>query len=682
VIVTVEAPVLNGLNLAMVEFNGTPYGNGTQLPPLHSGVNYSFEAVNILPGYAASHWEVTNGTIFQTAAGSATVSFGCATIPCPAVNLSLSLASLNHTLVSGEVYAYKTITAFAATFTVPQLSWWKSAKQPNPPPGATEVVDWGVGLGGVLEIPTFAVGLQMLLTHTPQGAFVPSYQAFWTTSIANYSGRTNFTANSQTLARPGDTISVSVNFSHPCTTEPTVYISDLTAGSGLWAYHATLANCFGPGFSAGTAEWMAWHPNGSTNSFSPSYTRGSFSKLTLNGGPVYPMFPFPCSPLGLCVPATPPAVSFSQWLNAGAGWNESLSGGSLQGILGPAFFIPRALALANVQIAILPFNLSNELHPLEVEINGTFYSNGATAHLANITTYLLSVLGSYQVTNNHIGFAEWGSTAGSLSNPQSPYSTLTIAQPGTLEALTVDVDDNWAGYVEATTFSERVSVGAQFAIPQTSYNITQNASGYKQVLGFWVGVGGYVGPLWQAGIQMAYSQAGVLTVRPWYEYVGPSGGPLVFGPAAYGMHAGDLLMMNVSACGPQKCGAWADNWSIIDLNQRPYQGQPSGTGPHENWSGTWAGSTVVDTNSTEWIAESPGATCASPKSATCVLPVLTTPADFADLWVNSVPVSLFGPFQLAQAVYFYPTSPSTGFVQFLLPSIEASQLATSFTIQE
>jgi peptidase A4-like protein len=682
VTVVVVTPVLNGIGLASVEFNGSTYPNGSQFPPLRSGVNYTFSAVGISLGYTLDHWEVTSGSIVSESNNRTTISFGCLSIPCPQVNLSLSLASLNRGLLSGEAYAVRAVKSFAATFSVPQLSWWKTSKRAQPPPGATEVVDWGVGLGGILGAPTVAVGLQMLLTSNGRGGYTASYQAFSSSSIANYSGRTNFTTNSQSLATLGDTISASANFTPACPTDPTVYISDLNLRSGRWSYQATLANCRGPTFSAGTAEWIAWHPLGSTSLFSPSYNNGNFSQLALNGKPVYPTVPYLCLPLLLCLPATPPAVSFTQWLNAGAGWNESLSGGSVQGLLGPTYFLPKVMTLANVSIEIYPYNRSSESNPLEIEINGSFYPNGAIAHLPNATTLWLSDLAEYQINGYRIGFEEWGTTAGNLSNPHLLYSTLTVSQPGALEALTVDVDTNWAGYVDAVNNSTKLSVGTQFTVPQSIYNSSANASGYEQAIGFWVGIGGDVGPLWQAGIQLNYSPSGVLTLRPWYEYVGPKGGPVVFGPLAYIVQTGNLMDLNVSVCGPPRCGSWYDNWSIVDLNQPKYSGQPLGSGPHENWSGTWPGSTVVDTRTAEWIAESPGATCPSPQSPNCVLPILTMPVNFTGIWVNHEPVNLFGPFQLTQAIYGYPARPSGSFEQFLIPSAEVSQAATSITIQE
>lgn len=684
-----------GASLASVEFNGTFYTNGSQVSPLVAGYPYTFSATNISQGYALDHWGIDNGTM-SNEFGPTNVVTLCSSPPCSHVVLALNLASDDHSLIGGDAYSANAVSSITATFSVPAIAWWKVPRSPNPQTGSVESVDWGVGIGGVSAPSAIVVGLQLNLTVTNNSGILgysSSIVPFWSTSIHNAAGQSFFKLSAGQNVSPGDQIDLGVEplgscqGAPPwwnCTSGPSVEISDLAPHAGKsWSF-STAPNL--P--AAVTGEWMAWHPQGVSGSLAPSYTKGNFSNLTLNGANVYPTgltLPNNCAPFPQCTPTSPPSVSYTEWLGTSSGWNESLTPGNLSWFyLHPSGhlsyqYAPAVSTLANVLIYILPFNASNELHPLQVSVGNALLGNGAQTQLTYATYAPLNAIG-YHMTNLRVTFAKWGTTAGTLANPLAQETTLLVSQPGALEALMLAIGPSWSGYANATQYRTTTSAAGEFVVPQTSYNMSVNASGKLQEIGIWVGLGGYVGALWQAGIILNYSTAGVLTFHTFYEYVGPKGGgPFVIGPAAYVITFGDTIVVTVSTCPAPRCSGGKDTWSVVDLSKPPYPGQPSGSGSFENWSGSLAGY-PVDTNTTEWVAESPSGTCGIQPQ--CILPALSTSITFSQLWVDALPQVLFGPYQAQEAFDIHPINQTASFTQRLVPVFLCSPSSTSFSIRE
>jgi len=251
-----------GVYLAGIEFNGTVLSNGTQLTSLAAGYPYTFSVVDIKSGYNFEGWEVTNGTIGNQT-GSPTAIVFCVTVTqACSVNLSVSVVSQVHSEFSGEVYSSNKVNSMAATFTVPSLGWWKPPGSANPTPGATELVNWGVALGGINGASAVEIGLQIEYAAVT-GGFQAHYQPFWSTNLdtSSWSQQSNFSlSNGQTVAT-GDTISVSVN-TQGCAgnkVQPSVLIKDWNPLTGIthWAFNAT-SSCGGSPFTTG--EWMVWTP--------------------------------------------------------------------------------------------------------------------------------------------------------------------------------------------------------------------------------------------------------------------------------------------------------------------------------------------------------------------------------------------------------------------------------------
>jgi peptidase A4-like protein len=713
------------VSLALVQFNGTLYPNGSVLPPLITGYNYTFAAVDLAQGYDMGQWALSSGGITGgISSASTTIYFGCVPYipPCPGVNLSLSVAARDHSLMSGNAYHASVVRSMSATFTVPSLTWFFLKTNRTPPPAnASQLADWGIGLGGVISSPAIVVGLQLNWTSQGGNRFTAVYTPFWSTSIKSRVGQLNFA--SSVKAAPGDVVGVSLTTS-TCAGQVVIQIYDLSLRNP-WTYGTTYGSCPGS-FLASTGQWMVWNPLNASGTLSPIYQFGEFTNLDFSGQPVYATSRTPgnlCSPWTACAPPRFPPVVFSQWANAKGGWNESLTQGSFSYVNYNATFLPAVSTLANVAVSIFPYDLVQASDSLQVLVDGGLYTNGEStnlpiAALAPINATPLPAIGN----GLSLYFAQWNTTAGIVTSASAQATTLNVSQPGRLEGLTRGIGPAWGGYVNATDYRTTHSVSGTFNVPLTQFNytalnrslhnLTGPLAGYPwEDLSLWVGLGGSIavkfggakGPyLWQAGIDISYSNNStqphgfppVLAITPWYEYIAPSclnsgGCPTVTGPSTYRISPGNVINATVSVCGPPSCSSWSDSWTIVDFNQQPYPGQPIGNGPFENWSGTLSGNLPVDTNTSEWIAEAESSPACNQYASgllitqTCILPTVENgnySLSFSNLWINRKPVDLFGPFQLADANHLHPGKPT--YIQLLIAAPEVGKSISSFWIRE
>lgn len=673
VTVVVQIPIgAGGVSLAQVNFNGTLYANGSTLPPLSSGVNYTFSAVSINPGYSFDHWSVSNGTIGSLSSSTSTVMIGCISIPCPTVNLSITLDANDHSLVSGQVFEANAVYSMSASFTVPKLTWWNANHSSDSIPGAYEIVNWGVGLGGILSASTVVAGVQLNNTTTTSG-YTVTRKPFWSTTFTT-SGQTIVTLAGNPTVNAGDTISVQLGgASFGCTSgQVSLAITDLNTNGGY-------TGCVTAPVSPKTGQWMVWDPKSAMDKFAPGYTNHgwNFANLTFNGRLVTPTFrypPGPCTPLPGCMVLYFTPVIYSQWIYAGAGWNESLDSAPYDFIFtaGHSTYIglhfqPFVSTLANLRIAIDPINELNVSRSLGVWVNGSsnmLHQNGDVVPLAYGTSYTLGITGLYGgcfylhgncVQQVNDSFLRWATSSnGSLSNATNPRTTFAMGSPGLLESLTFLHVINWAGYVDGTDSRATSSAGGKFVIPSTSWNNTNWVNGGSPHLGewfsIWVGLGGAGNrSLWQAGVQVTYNNSSSsVRLVPWWEYYSWNNMPNPVLNYSFVANPGDSILVNVSVSGGR------DSWSITDLNN------------NQHWSGSISSTTYpVDLSSAEWVAEEPNSG---------FIPNFS-PVAFTELLVNGRALHMLGSYQIDEG---WTSEPNV----FMSPSVVYSPQATGFNISE
>lgn len=129
VTVNVEIPTsVAGASLAMVRFNGTLYANGSTLPQLISGYNYTFSVVDIAVGYSLDHWADSNATIIGANNQTAVIVFCRSSLgqwfSCGTTTLALELAAADHSVFSGQAFEATAVHSISTSFVVPSPTWY------------------------------------------------------------------------------------------------------------------------------------------------------------------------------------------------------------------------------------------------------------------------------------------------------------------------------------------------------------------------------------------------------------------------------------------------------------------------------------------------------------------------------------------------------------------------------
>lgn len=620
--VTILVPVnQQGQSMAEVALSGMDYSNGSILPPLVPGIEYRFSAVNIMTDYSFGQWYASSGIVSNPSGSITNISIICKVVypspNCAPVTITIYLIKLGNSFFSGYLGQSRSVSEINATFQLPSLvSEWSHEG------GSTskrEVVDWGVGIGGINNPSALTVGIQIVETEKSSGYSTQTYQPFWSTTL-NGSAQTNFTVNSNQIF-PGDEISAKIVKSSPsrCPLPFELFLFDMTYHGGTnWTAYA----CVNGPLSASTGEWMAWDPLVYSGVFAPQYSQGSFSGLTLDGASFEGLVPM---------------VSATQWVNAGSGWNESLNPGAMIQLpismgLYPQSFQPYVSTVVNVAVAVFPYNASNSSNPLHILIDGHNYYNGDEAKLTLGATYSIAYSGTYKIGHAFlVEFTQWGTNAGSLGSASSNRTTLNITGSGILEALMSAFNTAWAGYVSAANNRTTTSASGDFVIPATHYQASKLVP--PETVGFWVGLGGdnnvtlngNTGSLWQAGIQIQYvNNSSVASIVPWHEFVSVQhAGAIHYDPNPFLVTQGNVIKVTVSISGGPSC-LNQDCWSIENLNNS------------QNWSGAIF-AYPIDTSTVEWIVEDPGGGTIEP-------PLFQT-INFTLLAVDQKAVSMLGPFQ-------------------------------------
>jgi len=668
--VTVLTPVgSNGQSLVEVALNGTAHANGSVLPDMIAGYDYTFSAVDINANYSFDQWYVNYGTIVTNSSPTSPIIPSCyiQSGSCAPVYLTGTLfASSYHNLMSGYIDQAKYVSEVNATFKIPTSDTLWTIQNHPAPNGTREIVNWGIGIGGI------TTGSKVLVV----GVFLSTYQAFWATSMTGIlpSVQTNFTKT----PLPGDIVTVGI------TGRPgsvwAISISDLNSHNS-WNQN----NLYSGSVGTTTGEWGTWDPLASSKVLALNYSfgtgKGRFSNLTFNGAVVH----VPMQWSGQLSYIMFPLVSFSQWMGAGGGWNESLNPGflfSMAFAVDSGYFDPGVLSLARLQIDT--FDLD---HFLGVVINGTLYYNGAAPNLQPDIIYDINLNG----TNSSDQFVRWGTSAGIIGNTGRQSTTLDLTTPGNLEGLTLEKNNFWAGYLEATNssyFSGPTgpvwefpnSAAGEFRVPNSSFN---GSPGLKtpEVASIWVGLSGYNVPLiWQAGITIQYNTSGSQAwIFPWYEWINISSnlGP-VRGPRAFTIAAGNRIVVTISVSGGANC-TWIHEacWTIADLDQGRYLGQTN-PAPYEVWNGSISTTTyplVGPLTGPEWIVESPWG--CNGISYRCAMPQIS-PVNFSYVSVNGTQVYILGPYLAEEAVYNLPNS----LTQYLTPSTFCGPEDPGFDVSE
>lgn len=604
------------MSLAQVRFNGSLCVNGSTLPQLITGYNYSFSAVLIASGYVFEQWAVSSGGISGSISSTTgKVYFGCILVSgqtCATVNLSLALESSNHSLMSGQAYHASFVHSMSASFTVPALNWYSNPSQHSPPPnGKYEIVDWGVGLGGLLDSSTVVVGLQVYFNSTQtQGIFTSTYFPFWSTSFEGTASEVHF-APSKTVAQ-GDTINVSIGevVAFNCGLIPHVSVSDINQ---KWSFGTNYNTCPSPPVYH-SGEWMAWDPLNGSGILSPSYTGEKFTNLTFNTNAVYPVWRglfYPCGPAlywPLCLPSVTPHVNFVQWAIAGKGWNESLNPGNITYLTGGnAALEPLISTLANVQVFVFRYNpISNQTYnDFFVLLNGVSYADYHSGNLPWNANSSLGLTGAYTFLNQSqtfsAGFDKWGTTNGTLGNASQQNTSLDVNGPGMLEALILGVYPTWSGYMEAVNQPGNATnvslIAGRFIAPTLTYNHTFSGS---EILNVVVGLGGFAFNNTQgvklthhndtgfasAGLNATIRSNGVVSYTPTFTFVSQSGGRSFTPSWSFNASHGDTILASVAVVGAPGCtGAKVVAcWSVADLNRLRNSSQ-NNSDSFENWSG-------------------------------------------------------------------------------------------------
>lgn len=696
VTVSIEIPTnAAGASLAMVRFNGTLYANGSTLPQLISGYNYTFSVVDIAAGYSLDHWADNNATIIGANNQTAVIVFCRSSLgqwfSCGTTTLALELAAADHSVFSGQAFEATAVHSISTSFVVPTPTWYQlPGNVTNPLAGRYQLVDWGVGFGGVSGSAALVAGLQINFTSLGQGKFNPIFTPFYSTSTKSLGGQTSLPLSAGKKAAVGDTINVSMttqNCSNPRLGLVAIQFFDVTNHGSASAY----GSC--PGSSVPTTgEWMVWDPLNGSGVLSPSYRNGLFTNLTFNGKLLYPRL-LSSPPLG-CQLLAPPylnwcpspssgPVNFVEWANAASGWNESLNPGLVTyptGIHGGALY-PFVATLANVLADIYPTYFGNTSREMELMVNGELLPNGVVTLLQYGAFASLNVSGDHSGSGYTQAFVKWGTSAGNLTNSSRQGTTINISQPGRLEALIQIVGSvgsflpGSAGYSN-TSLAHINNLTARFLLPQTTFNASTASPHHPEILQIGVGML-TLGEAWMAGLQIQYSNSTSIRVSTFYELAGRGG---TFGTGYFVATAGDQIVVNITSANITACGSAQQLcWTISDLSHLNLSNQTGASHHFEEWTGGTPPLNSLPFGTDWWFAGPPDPAMNSCLfSSLCGTPKLSLPLNFTGLEVDGKATALFGPYEVTSAILTAPT----GLIEKLLPNFVCLPTGRSFTITQ
>ena len=255
-----------------------------------------------------------------------------------------------------------------------------------------------------------------------------------------------------------------------------------------------------------------------------------------------------------------------------------------------------------VQVTLYIFDSAGQ-----IEINGSSYSNGTTVSLISGGWYNINAVN----INSGYTFYKWITDSnGYISDQNSGTTVFYPSNTGSLTMVIQGPNTNWGGLeVSGKGFN---SVSTSITLPSSveypywvnGYNqqITWGTCTTTEEVGFWTGLGGMTGNLWQAGIAIRQnSSSSTPWVYAWYEYVGLPGTPssyTILPVPLYGIHVtlGDQVEVSikVGGVGGQEVGYYT--FTDDSVTQQ-----------------TISGSVALPPNffvnypvSAEWVTEAPG----------------------------------------------------------------------------
>lgn len=696
VTVQIEIPTsASGVSLAKVDLNGTLYSNGSFLPTLISGYNYTFSVVNIASGYLLDHWADDNATIISANNQTARIVFCQSSLgvwfSCGTTTLALELAAEDHSLFSGQAFEATVVRSMAATFRVPSDTWYHlPTNGTNPPNGRYQIVDWGVGLGEVGGAPGVVAGLQTYYNSTKTlGQFNVTYALVLGPTTKTTAGQTRLTLSGGKVVAAGDSINVSLtgqNCSNPLIGLVKVQFLDLTNRGNASALGTCPGSTF-PNYGA----WIVWDPKNGSGILSPNYRSGLFTNLTFNGQLLYPHLqvspPFGCQLLAppyinWCPAPTVGPVNFIQWAQAASGWNESLYPGLVTFSTGtPAgAFYPFVATLDNVLVDIYPKYFGNSSRELELVVNGQFIPDGVVTLLQYGALATLNVSGDHSGIGFTQAFIKWGTNSGTVSNTSRQSTTLNVSQPGRLEALIQMVGSLSTLLPDTSGYSNSSLAGmnnltAEFLFPNTTFNASTANAGQAEVLQIGVAMTSMFED-WIAGLQIRYSSATSMQVSTFYELTGHTG---TFGSGYFVASPGNRVMVNITSANTTACGPRQQFcWTISNLDHTNLSNQTGPSHQFEEWIGGTPTSGSIAFGADWWFAGTPDPNMIACPPSNCGTPKLVHPLDFTNLEVDGKATALFGPYEVTFAIFQAPT----GLTEKLLTNVVCSPTGYSFTITQ
>ena len=168
-----------------------------------------------------------------------------------------------------------------------------------------------------------------------------------------------------------------------------------------------------------------------------------------------------------------------------------------------------------------------------IYLDGTDYYNGQTIVLPEYTNYQI-----YPASiSKGMLFSQWLVTGGTVADNTSSSTSFDPTQSSSVLVLILHyTSGNWGGYVVQGS-NGLTDANVQFVVPGAQYfSGVQGAASSEELVGFWVGIGGIGGNLWQAGVSIQMNNSNSVWYYAWYEYVGtPSINPV----PVFNVHPGD-----------------------------------------------------------------------------------------------------------------------------------------------